>query len=131
MIEKPASCPADLVKLRERFEFWRKKRHKVEPVPETLLAAAASLARKHGLNKVATALRLEYYRLKKEVQRSGKPQRHESPRQQFVELSQPILAPECLLEFENPSGAKLKIQLKGAANLDLVTLSQAIWRTQS
>jgi hypothetical protein len=130
MIEKQSLCPAELVNLRARFESWRKNRKKVEPVPETLLAAAASLARKHGLNQVATALRLEYYRLKKAVESSGKPRLQKTPRQHFVEISHPVLVPDCLLEFENPSGAKLKMQLKGASHLDLVALGQAFWRIQ-
>jgi len=135
MIAKQSVCPAELVRLRNRFESWRQiKSTRSEPIPEALWASAASLARKCGLNTVATALRLKCYGLKKRVENATEPskaKRSISQRPVFVELSRPVLAPECCLEFENPKGAKLKVQFKGATNLDLVALGQAFWRTES
>jgi len=135
MIGKQSNCPAALSELRQRFESWRKKKeNRTEPIPEALWVSAVSLARKYGLNNVTKVLRLEYYSLKKRFEAVAGPTKSKKPetsRPHFVEISQPVLVPECFLEFENPSGAKLKIQLKGAANLDLVALGQAFWRTPS
>jgi len=136
MIGKQSNCPPALSGLRQRFESWRKKKeNRTEPIPEALWVSAVSLARKYGLNNVTKVLRLEYYSLKKRVENLPDPERRRSIKPeichhpQFVEFSQPVLAPECSLEFENPNGAKLIVQLKGAANLDLVALGQAFWRT--
>jgi hypothetical protein len=136
MIGKQFNCPPALSQLRDRFESWRKKKeNRTEPIPEALWVSAVSLARKYGLNIVTKVLRLEYYSLRKRVENLPEPRKSIKPEichhPQFVELTQPVLVPECSLEFENPSGAKLKVQLKGAANLDLVALGQAFWRTQS
>jgi hypothetical protein len=135
MIAKQSVYPAELVKLRNRFESWRqKKSNRSEPIPEALWASAVSLARNCGLNTVATALRLEYYSLKKRVEAVPLPSESKKPetrRPLFVELSQPVMAPECYLEFENPNGTNLKVQFKGATNLDLVALGQAFWRNRS
>ena len=135
MIGKQSNCPPALSELRDRFESWRKKKeNRTDPIPEALWVSAVSLARKYGLNDVTKVLRLERYSLKKRVENLPEPRKPIKPEichPQFVELSQPVLAPECSLEFENPNGAKMKVQLKGTANLDLVALGQAFWRTQS
>ncbi len=47
----------------------------------------------------------------------------------FVELVPPQRAclPECIVELEDPRGAKMRIHLKGAEAPDLAALSRSFW----
>jgi hypothetical protein len=58
-----AAVPADLQELSGRFEDWRRTRRGKLPIPESLWAAAAELARSHGVCQTAQVLRLEYKKL--------------------------------------------------------------------
>jgi hypothetical protein len=50
-----------------RFEHWRGSHQGRLPIPEALWAAAAELAREHGVGRTAKILRLEHGRLKRMV----------------------------------------------------------------
>ncbi len=56
-----------LPELRERIDLWRRTRGKPGRMPENLWRAAAKLAEKHGIHRVAAPLRLDYYSLKRWV----------------------------------------------------------------
>jgi hypothetical protein len=58
------AVPADLQELSGHFEDWRRTRRGKLPIPEPLWAAAAELARWHGVCQTAQVLRLEYKKLK-------------------------------------------------------------------
>src|SRR5262249_58920641 len=75
------AVPADLQELSGRFEDWRRTRRGKLPIPEPLWAAAAELARSHGVCKTAQLLRLEYKKLKQltDEQAGGKPLRRRRP----------------------------------------------------
>lgn len=107
----------------ERFSEWRRRRIRGERIPEPLWAAAVGLVPRVGLCRTATVLKLDYYALKKRCDHkvSAKPK--------FVEL--PVVAasaatPECLIELEDSSGAKMRIHLKGDA-VDIGQLTSAFW----
>lgn len=54
----------------------------------------------------------------------------QDPTPSFVELS-PVVsgqAPECVIELETRSGAKMRIHLKGMGSPDLNALSSTFWR---
>lgn len=111
------AMPADLQELSGRFEDWRRTRRGKLPIPEPLWAAAAELARSHGVRKTAQVLRLEYKKLKQltDEQAGGKPlRRRRSPAlATFTELLSPAtVVAECVIELEGPRG-KLRIQWKG------------------
>jgi hypothetical protein len=125
------AVPADLEELRGRFEDWRRTRRGKLPIPEPLWAAAADLARSHGVCQTAQVLRLEYKKLKQLTDRDagGKSvQRRRTPvPARFVELAPlPTAAAECVIELEGPRG-KLRIQWKGATAPDLAGLSRVLW----
>jgi len=125
------AVPADLEELRGRFEDWRRTRRGKLPIPEPLWAAAAELARSHGVCQTAQVLRLEYKKLKQLTDREagGKPvRRRRAPAPaRFVELAPlPTAAAECVIELEGPRG-KLRIQWKGATAQDLAGLSRVLW----
>jgi hypothetical protein len=59
------AVPTDLQELSGRFEDWRRTRRGKLAIPEPLWAAAAELARSHGVCQTAQVLRLEYKKLKR------------------------------------------------------------------
>jgi hypothetical protein len=127
------AVPTDLQELSGRFEEWRRTRRGKLPIPEPLWAAAAELARSHGVCQTAQVLRLEYKKLKQftdgETGRNPIRRRRAPARATFVELAPPATAAtECVIELEGPRG-KLRIQWKGAAAPDLAGLSRVLWES--
>ena len=100
-------------------------------LPEAVWQAAVELAREHGLYSVAHPLRLDYTQLKKRLEGAV-----DSPRQAaapaFVELiaSHPAAMSECLIEFESSVGGKMRIQWKGSAAPDWISLLRAWWEAE-
>src|ERR1044071_8949455 len=127
------AVPVDLQELRGRFEDWRRTRRGRLPIPEALWAAAAELARSHGVCQTAQVLRLEYKKLKRLTagqagRKPGRRRRAPAPAT-FMELA-PLstAAAECVIELEGPRG-KLRIQWKGATAPDLAGLSRVLWES--
>jgi hypothetical protein len=117
-----------------RFARWRKSHTGRLPIPESLWAEAAVVAREHGVFRTAKALRLEYGKLKRLAAASSpvsrKVARLAAPPAAFVELLGPGAGgvSECLIEVEGPRG-KLRIQWKGATAADLVGFSRVWWES--
>jgi hypothetical protein len=116
--------------VRKRFEDWRLHNHGRPRLPQELWSAAVELARDYGLNRTARELRLSYDSLKKHMPADaavGGRRRKRSAK--FIELLplSSATVPECSLELENARGAKMKIQLKGAAMNELSTLTRLFW----
>jgi len=114
-----------------RLELWRREHAGRRPLPQELWSEAAQLAQQYGVYRIAKALRLSYDSLKQHLPASAAlaPKRKKTPAK-FVELlpwSSGML-PECSLELENARGAKMKIQLKGAAMGELANLTRLFWR---
>ncbi len=126
------AVPAGLQELSGRFEDWRRTRRGKLPIPEQLWAAAAELARSHGVCQTAQVLRLEYKKLKQltdgEADRKPALRRRAPAPATFVELTPPTAAAECVIELEGPRG-KLRIQWKGATAPDLAGLSRVLWES--
>jgi hypothetical protein len=57
---------------------------------------------------------------------------NEQPPPAFVELlpALPSALPECTIEFEDPSGTKMTISLRGAHGAELLVLIQSLWRAE-
>ena len=141
--------PAGLETLRRRFDRWRRTRKRGSRTPDRLWKPAVQAAGVYGLNRTATALRVNYYALKKQVERAGAggdlPSEAGSASRDasdgpvvsgdgravatFLELAPPASrnAGECVLELENPGGAKMRIHLKGVEVPDLAALSRDFW----
>jgi len=126
------AVPGDLQELSGRFEDWRRTRRGKVPIPEPLWAAAAELARSHGVCQTSQVLRLEYKKLKQLTDgQAGKPvrRRRVPTPATFMELAPPLTAAaECVIELEGPRG-KLRIQWKGATAPDLAGLSRILWES--
>jgi hypothetical protein len=130
---KPPALPPQIELICRRFERWRRHKKHRSPIPEGLWASAADLACKYGLAKTARTLGINYYSLKERIEAGSRQGcRQHNVRPEFVELiPQPTAAiSECTVEMEGPSGARMRIHVKGAATPDLMSLSDSSWRMQ-
>ena len=123
--------PVGMERIYRRFERWRMSHRGRLPIPAPLWAAAAEVAREHGLFRTAKTLRLEHNKLKRMVA-SAKPavRRAPAPPAGFLELVAPqaVGLTECVIELQGPRG-KMRIEWKGTAVPDLAGLSRALWES--
>jgi hypothetical protein len=73
--------------------------------------------------QVSRALRLGYNELKERVRRTSQPA-SPSP---FVELSPLLAASEMVVDCEDASGRRLRIQYQGAGQPDVLRLLETFW----
>ena len=117
--------PAALSRGQRKIEQWRERRQPRTRIPEPLWREAARLACAYGINRTARALRLDYYALKK---RAAAAARSDGPAPEFVEIlpgGMPATQPECVIEVDDPGGAKLHIRLQGGQLPDVAALTRA------
>jgi hypothetical protein len=116
--------PEAILQLQRQLDQFRSTQPRRTKLPEPLWQAAVELARQHGIYPVAHPLRLDYMGLKKRL--GGIPVlRRKAAKPAFVELSAP--QEECMIEFEAPSGNKMRVQWKASTPRDWVSLLRA-WR---
>jgi hypothetical protein len=110
-----------------RFESWRQNRQGKASIPDELWGAAVEVARKEGLNRTATRLRVEWNEPKRRMTTAVVVSRHYAP-PAFMELIAPRTESrqECMIELEGGRG-KMRIHLKGTSAPDLASLSRALW----
>jgi hypothetical protein len=115
------------VQLQRQLDQFRSTQPRRTKLPESLWQAAVELARQYGIYPVARPLRLDYMGLKKRL--GGVPSRRKTTKPAFVELIPPRVKPleECVIEFDAPSGSKMRIQWKASGPRDWVSLLRA-WR---
>ena len=117
-----------IVQLQRQLDQFRSTQPQRTKLPELLWQAAAELARQHGIYAVAHPLRLDYMGLKRRL--GGVPAlRRKASKPTFVELTEPNVVPlaEYAIDFECPSGRKMRIQWEAPAPADWVSLLRA-WR---
>jgi hypothetical protein len=125
--------PAELARAAARWAQWRRTRELGARIPESLWKLALGLAARHGVSRTAIALRVDYYALKKRLDAQTPPRRvglGAAPA--FIELPPPSLATAggCVIEFENVSGAKMRIELTGSQVPDLAALGRSFWESR-
>ena len=121
---KSSEAPASLSRVERKFAAWRKERTAGQRIPASLWDSATEVAAEHGVSRTALLLKLDYYSLKKRVENAST--RDESP---FIELP-PVTLPvmnECVIEWEDVAGARMRVQLKGQGLPDLLALSHSFW----
>ncbi|MCP5114307.1 MAG: hypothetical protein GY953_26045, partial [bacterium] len=111
---------------------WRRKRKVRARIPEPLWVAAVKVAAKYGVHRTAKVLRLDYYRLKKRVEEDAAGRAEVVPKgrtAEFVELPVPLArnVGECLIEWEDAEGAKMRMHLTGAETPDPAALGRSFW----
>ncbi|MEO7144950.1 MAG: hypothetical protein ABI165_15745, partial [Bryobacteraceae bacterium] len=108
-----------LEEAKARFEAWRQNRKGKASIPDELWSAAVEVARKEGVSRTSTELRVEWNHLKRRMA-AGSPK---PALPAFVELVTPRAPslPECVIELEGRRG-KVRIQLKNVPASYLATL---------
>ena len=126
MTPEAAAIPDDLEQVQRRFEEFRNVRPGHSRLPEALWAAAADLARRHGVNPTARALRLDYTALKRRTEKRGrrKAKRKQATPPTFLEFVAPgaKAVTNCTVEVESAQGGKLRLELKAVATTELANL---------
>ena len=120
--------PEAILQLQRQLEEFRSSQPGRAKLPESLWQAAVDLARQYGIYPVANPLRLDYMGLKKRLgEVSPRARRATAPA--FVELvaTQPAVPESCVIEFESPRGAKMRIHWKTPIPPDWTNLLHA-WR---
>ena len=120
MGRKLGEVPVRLAGVQQRFSAWRRARTRGQRIPERLWKAAAQLASEFGVNRTAKLLKVDYYHLKKHLDRHAASSKA-SP--SFLELPPVSFSPasECVIEFEDALGASMRVHLKGTEMPDLLS----------
>jgi len=116
--------PAALFRAQRKIEQWRQRHRPRTRIPEELWREAARLACAHGINRTARALRLDYYALKKRAAAAAESGERVP---EFVEImpgAMPASRPECTIELEEASGARMRIHLQGGNPPDVADLTR-------
>jgi hypothetical protein len=114
-----AAIPDGIAQLQRQLDQFRSTQPRRTKLPEPLWQAAVELAREYGIYSVAHPLRLDYMGLKKRL--GGIPTvGGEATKPAVVELTAPQTAAqhECAIDFECPSGNKMRIQWKASTPPD-------------
>ena len=127
--------PARLEGVRRRFERWRGTRKGHGRIPDSLWDAAALMAGRYGISRTANALGVNYQALKNRLgpKAAAAGGQEAEGAAGFVELTPfaPSGTCECLLEWEDAGGAKMRVRLQGMGMPDLVALGRSFWDRQS
>ena len=127
-VRKRVEISGQLLRLEQRFAAWRESRVKGERIPLGLWESAGKLASKYGICQTAKVLKLDYYSLKKQMEQ----QRTDPSPPPFIELPSPpvVQASECVIEFEDGSGARMRVHLRGTDVPDVLALGRSFWGAQ-
>jgi len=90
--------PARLEGLRQRFERWRQTHPARSRIADPLWTAAVKMAGAYGIHRTARALRINYYALKKRMERESAAASgllEEEASATFIELPPPASAGSC------------------------------------
>ena len=124
-----STTPEPILQLQRQLEDFRSSQPGRVKLPDSLWQAAVELARQYGLWPVAHPLRLDYMGLKKRLGEISPRDRQKAASPSFIELvaAQPAVLEACVIEFESPRGAKMRIHWKATTLPDWTSLLQA-WR---
>ena len=120
-----------LEEAKARFGEWRQNRKGKAAIPDELWAIAVDVARKEGVSRTSTELRVEWNHLKRRMAAASGASRR-TPPPAFVELvaSSTQSLPQCTIELEGRRG-KLRIWVDGAPASYLAALSRELWESAS
>jgi hypothetical protein len=129
---KTRDLPAGLERLRKRLERWRQGRKPRSRIPDSVWAAAVTVAKTYGVNRTARTLRLAYYSLKERVEREAAANAGASAMPAAAPFIELVTSPsagscQCRLELENGDGAKMRIRVRSVTMPDLAAISRSFW----
>lgn len=129
------TTPAQLQSLAQRVNAWRSTRRRGQRIPDQLWKAAANAARVHGVNRTATALKLNYYELQRRLwdhRLQGRARKWPAvPPPAFVELAPAASAgrvEQGAVELVNASGTRLTLRLGDIPARELLGLVEVFLR---
>jgi hypothetical protein len=124
MSERPTlSISTEIEEARQQFENWRRDRKRGARIPADLWATAVAVAKEHGVWPTAKALHLDHSGLKRRIWHEEENEKSSA----FVELvPQGTMLYSCSVEMEDGRGARMRVELKGAA-ADVTALSRTFW----
>ena len=124
-----STTPEPILQLQRQLEDFRSSQPGRVKLPESLWQSAVGLARQYGIWPVAHPLRLDYMRLKKRLGEVPPSHRRKATPPTFIEVvaAQPPVLEGCVIEFESPRGAKMRIHWKASTAPDWTHLLHA-WR---
>jgi hypothetical protein len=121
-----SELPCDLARARRRFAAWRARRQTGQRIPQSLWRLAVRLVNRHGVSRTAGALGVDYYSLKKQAEAAGPDTPAAGPA--FIELPAPaVVGKQCLLELDNSTGARMRVQLVGYDAAAIEALARTLW----
>jgi len=123
-----SAIPSDLLKLKAKFEVWRKTRAKRSKTPDRLLKAAAALLDNYSASMICRVCGINLRTLRRRSSSNTSPRRSPVPAPEFFPLSLTLSQPEvssyppqvqtdCRLLLERPDGARLSIFLPPAPDI--------------
>jgi hypothetical protein len=120
-------APAALLEVQRNFESWRSTHPRRTPFPEPLWAAAAAVAKAHGVYRTAKLLRLDSSTLKRKMPGAAPAPKLAPPA--FVELlaSGGYAPAECVIEMDRPRHGRLRLELKAWRTTDVADLVRQLW----
>jgi len=119
-----------LEEVRERFAQWRDSREKRGRIPDGLWQAALTLYPAYSVNQIAQALHLNHTKLKQHIHEQRAVSSLPAAPAAFIDLgvSDALLTPcECIVEMQHQNGARMRVQVKGQNELDLMKLIGQFW----
>ena len=126
----PTKAPS-IEEVTKQFEAWRKTSKLHEPIPAELWKAAASLCATSPAYKIARKLRLNYTKLKAQLHafKPELPIKKAPAAAAFIELDLACAGKLCeyVIEMQDSSGGKMRLQLKGHQCPDPIKICKAFW----
>ena len=123
-----AFSTTDLNRLQRQLSAWRREQTGRTRLPEALWSAASDLARTQGPSRVARALRLDYYKLRKRLAATSSPL---VTAPAFVELKEVPMSEagpgESAVELSDGTGARMALRVRHDV-ATLVALAESFWR---
>jgi len=120
-----------LAQVQPALAAWRQGRQHREPIPAGLWSAMATVARVHGLSRVAQALGVNYTALQRHAVASGaRPTAVAGPAAAgFVEVPMPAWSPatQWVLELADRGGTRLTVRLSAGDATAALALAQGLW----
>ena len=128
-----SAIPSDLLKLKKRFEAWRKTRAKRSKTPDHLLKAAAALLDHYSASMVCRVCGINLRALQRQSSSNSSPRSSAIHAPDFFPLSLTLpqldisssprqAQTDCQLLLERPDGARLSIFLPSLTEASISTL---------